>query len=152
MKITLPGTFDGYRSFVSEELPRLVYQKNTDSKLGGHSVRTMLKTDRLHNWKILEDTPTSFEASVFLGKSSNKILTGFRRILIRAREEGQETRIELFSSNRAVAVTLVGLLFCLLPGIVVYLVKLTHDSFERKVMAQVGAEVKERYPQASLKE
>jgi|GEM_PF-2265442 len=123
-----------------------------DAKLGGRFVRTALKTDRLKNWKTLEDTPGHFEASVFLGKSSNKILTGFRRILIDAREEEQVTQIELSSANRAALISLVGLLFCILPGIVLFVIKLTHDSFERRVMALVAAEIKNRYPEAAVSE
>jgi hypothetical protein len=152
MRFILPGTFAQYRNFVSEELPSLVYQTNMDSKVGGKFIRTALKTERLQNWKIINDTPTGFEASVFLGKSSNKIATGFRRILVKATEVGQQTIIELSSSNRAVAVALVGLLFCLVPGVVLFILKSVHDGFERRVMAKVGAEVKKLYPEAILED
>lgn len=152
MRIILPGTFLQYRDFVSEELPNLVYQTNMDSKVGGQFLRTALKTDRFQNWKVINDTPTSFEAAVFLGKSSSRIATGFRRILVKSAEEGQQTLIDLSSTNRATAVVLVGLLFCVLPGILFLIVKVMNDGFERRVIAKVGAEVKKRYPEAILQE
>ena len=152
MRIVLPGSFAQHRAFVSEELPNLVYMSNMDSKVGGKLLRTALKTDRLQNWKIVNDSPASFEASVFLGKSSRQLVTGYRRILVKAWEEGQQTIIELSSSNRATAVVLVGLLFCVLPGLIFLIVKGMHDGFERRVMAKVGAEVKQRYPEAILQE
>jgi hypothetical protein len=152
MRIILPGTFSQHREFVSEELPNLVYQANMDSKVGGKFIRTALKTDRLQNWKIINDAPSSFEAAVFLGKSSNQLATGFRRILVKAVEEGSQTLIELSSTNRAMTVVLVGLLFCVLPGVVLFIVKGIHDGFERRVIAKVGAEVKKRYPEAILQE
>jgi hypothetical protein len=152
MRIILPGTFSQHRDFVSEELPNLVYQVNMDSKVGGKFLRTALKTDRLQNWKIINDAPASFEAAVFLGKSSNKIATGFRRILVKAGEEGQQTLIELNSTNRAMVIVLVGFLFCVLPGAIFFIVKVVNDGFERRVIAKVGAEVKKRYPEAILQE
>lgn len=150
MRIVLPGAFSQYRTFISEELPNLVYETNMDSRLGGKFIRTVLRTDRLQNWNIINDSPTSFEASVFLGKSSNQITTGFRRILIKAGEEGQQSVIELHSVNKAVVVILVGLLFCLLPGLFLLFVKSMNDGFERRVIAKVGAQVKQRYPEATL--
>lgn len=152
MRIILPGTFSQYREFVSEELPNLVYQTNMDSKVGGKFIRTALKTDRLQNWKIINDAPASFEAAVFLGKSSSRVTTGFRRILVKAGEEEQQTIIDLSSTNRATTVVLVGFLFCLLPGVIFLIVKLMNDGFERRVIAKVGAEVKKRYPEAILQE
>lgn len=152
MKIILPGAFSQYRSFISETLPSLVYQTNMDSKVGGRMVRTALKTDRLQNWKVIKDAPTEFEASVFLGKSSNRLLMGNRRILVKATEDGQETHIELSSTNRAVIFILVGLLFCLLPGIFLFIAKIMNDGFERRVMGKVGAEVKTQYPEATVVE
>lgn len=152
MRIILPGTFSQHRDFISEELPNLVYQANMDSKVGGKLLRTALKTDRLQNWKIINDAPASFEAAVFLGKSSNRLTTGFRRILVRAGEEGQQTLVELSSTNRATAVVLVGFLLCVLPGVVLLIVKIMNDGFERRIIAKVGAEVKKRYPEAILQE
>jgi len=152
MRIILPGAFSQYRSFVSEDLPTLVYQINMDSKLGGKMLRTALKTDRFQNWKVISDTPTSFEAAVFLGKSSNKLITGYRRILVKSAEEGQQTVIDLSSVNKATVVMLVGFLFCLLPGILIFVVKIMNDGFERRVMAKVGAEVKKLYPEVVLQE
>lgn len=152
MRLTLPGTFAQNRSFVSEELPNLVYQINMDSKLGGKFIRTALKTDRLQNWNIINDAPANFEAAVFLGKSSKQFTTGFRRILVKAHEEGQQTIIELSSTNRASMVIFVGLLLCLLPGLVLFIVKIMNDGFERRVIAKVGAEVKKHYPEAILQE
>lgn len=152
MRIFLPGTYSQNREFISEELPSIIYQANMDAKVGGKFIRTTLKTDRVQNWKIISDTPASFEASVFLGKSSNQVTTGFRRILVKAQEEGPQTLIELRSTNRAMVVVLVGLLCCFLPGVVLFLVKVMHDGFERRVIAKVGAEVKKRYPEATLQE
>lgn len=152
MRVILPGNFSEYRDFISEEVPELVYQHNMDSKAGGNFVRNTLKTDRLQNWKVIHDGPTSFEASVFLGKSSNRVMTGFRRILVEAQEEGEQTVLDIRSKNRALGIALVGLLFCLLPGMVLFLVKAMHDSFERRVIGKVGAEIKKRYPEAVLEE
>lgn len=152
MRVILPGAFPQYREFVSEELPNLVYQTNMDSKVGGKFVRTTLKLDRFQTWKVISDTPTSFEATIHLGKSSGQLTTGFRRILVKAREEGQQTLLELSSTNRALTVVLVGLLFCILPGLLFLVIKSMNDSFERRVIAKVGAEVKRRYPEAVLQE
>src|SRR4051794_8704589 len=150
MRFILPGAFSQYREFISEELPNLIYQTNMDSKVGGKLLRTALKTDRLQNWKIVNDAPANFEAAVFLGKSSNQLVAGFRRILVKAGEEGQQTLVEFSSTNRATVVVLVGLLFCLLPGVVFFIVKVMNDGFERRVIAKVGTEVKRRYPEAIL--
>ncbi|HEV7508662.1 MAG TPA: hypothetical protein VGS07_27530 [Thermoanaerobaculia bacterium] len=152
MRIILPGAFSQYRGFVSEDLPNLVYQTNMDSKVGGKMLRTALKTDRFQNWKIISDAPTSFEAAVFLGKSSNRLTTGYRRILVKATEEGSQTVVDLSSVNKATIVMLVGFLFCLLPGILFLIVKIMNDGFERRVIAKVGTEVKNRYPEAILQE
>lgn len=152
MKIILPGALSQYREFVSEDLPNLVYQTNMDAKVGGKMLRTALKMDRLQNWKVISDTPTSFEASVFLGKSSNRLTAGYRRILVKAAEEGPQTVIHLSSVNKATALMLVGFLFCLLPGMLLLVIKVMNDGFERRVMASVGAEVKKRYPEAILQD
>jgi hypothetical protein len=152
MRIILPGAFSEYRDFVSEDLPNLVYQANMDSKVGGKMLRTALKTDRFQNWKVISDTPTSFEAAVFLGKSSRRLITGYRRILVKAVEEGPQTVVNLSSLNKATVLMLVGFLLCLLPGILILIVKAMNDGFERRVIAKVGAEVKKRYPAAILQE
>ena len=152
MRITMPRPFSECREFISEELPKLVFRINMDSKAGGKLVRNALKMDQRQNWKILEDSPVGFEASVSLGKSSNRITTGFRRINIKATANENQTVVELRSVNKSLLVVLVGLLFCVLPGLLLLIVKVMHDGFERRVIAKVGAEVKGRFPDSTLQE
>lgn len=148
MQIILPGQFSEHRDFISEELPSLVYQANMDSKVGGKLVRTTLKTDRLQNWNVLDDSPSCFEASVFLGKSSNSLLAGRRRIVVRAEQQQEQVVIELMSSNKAMTGVVIGLVCCFVPGVLLFVIKTMHDGFERRIMSKVAGEVKRRYSDA----
>jgi|GEM_PF-6863278 len=64
-----------------------------------------------------------------------------------------KTSIELFEIKKKGyinASVIVGLVFCLIPGLVVLLLNALHTSRNRKVIAQVGSRIKQKYPEAQL--
>jgi len=153
MQVRLKGSLASHRQFVTEELPALVYQTNWDSKVGGKLIRQTLHLDRLSNWKVSQNSPERFEASVFLGRASNRLSLGLRRIGIRAVEQGEETLIELFETKNdtmIVICTLVGFLFCFIPGVFILIGNLLHTSWHRNIIRKVGEKIMERYPSAEL--
>ena len=150
MIVTLPGDFPEHRQYVSEELPKTVARVNLDSKLGGKLLRTVLKTDRFRPWKVIKDEPDEYEASIHLGKNSNRFLMGFRRITLRSRGEAGRTTIELTESSNYKTVMLIGFLTCCLPGVAILLLNLVDMSWVKSVIGKVGAEIKQSYPDASL--
>lgn len=155
MRIRIPGSLKENRSFISEELPSIVYQTNMDSKVGGRAIRTVLKLDRLQNWKVLADTPKRFSALVFLPKTSKKYVLGRPQILIQAHQEASTNSCvvnltEDKSIGLVVFFTLLGLAFCVIPGLLVLIANGLHSNFHRKVMSKVGSLVKERFPEAEL--
>jgi hypothetical protein len=157
MKIILPGRFADHRRFISEELPRLIYQIHMDSKLGGKFVRTTFKIDeRMDSLgllsKVIQDAPTVFETAVYLGKTSRSFWAGNRRIGLKAWAENEQTVIELRSVNKGQTAVVLGLLLCVLPGVLALIAQSMNASFEHGVMKKVWAEVKVRFPNAAMQE
>lgn len=153
MKIYLVGKLAANRMFISEELPEIIFQTNFDAKLGGRSTRHALQLDRRQNWRVEEDSPDQYVASVFLGKSSNSLALGLRRIAIRASSENDETLVVIDEQRNlwlASGCISVGLLCCILPGLLLIVFNALHGSWNRRIIGKVGAKIKERYPEARL--
>lgn len=83
MRVLLNGSLAGNRAFVSEELPAWVRQVTLSVIWGAQTLSKMLKADRFQQSGVPEDSPSRFEASVWLDKS-RKLVLGMRRIGIRA--------------------------------------------------------------------
>ncbi len=119
-KLILPGGLADHKTYVTETLPVRVYETFMDSQIGGKLIRTKMGGDPMKNVKMLTDEDGSVESSVFLGGPSNDFKVGMRRVSVKATSEGGDTVLELEETKKGglvIAVILVGLSFCLVPGL-----------------------------------
>lgn len=119
-KIILPGPLADHKTYLTETLPVRVYETFMDSQIGGKMIRTKMGGDPMKNVKMLTDESDSVESSVFLGGPSNDFKVGMRRVSVKATSSGDETVLELEETKKdglVIGVILVGLSFCLIPGI-----------------------------------
>lgn len=119
-KIILPGELSEHKTYLTQTLPVRVYETFMDSQIGGKLIRTKMGGDPMKNVKMLIDEAGTVESSVFLGGPSNDFKVGMRRVSVKATSEGGNTVLELEETKKGgvvIAVILVGLSFCLIPGI-----------------------------------
>ena len=148
-KILLPGDLAAHKTYVTQTLPVRVYETFMDSQIGGKLVRTKLGGDPMKNVKLLTDDGGSVSSSVFLGGPSNDFKVGMRRVSVTARSQGSDTLLELEETKKGglvIAVVLVGLSFCLVPGLFFMVKNMMATKKHKGLLEQLQAEVLANVP------
>lgn len=151
--IILPGDLAANKTYVTQTLPVRVYETFMDSQIGGKMIRTKLGGDPMKNVKLLTDAEGSVSSSVFLGGPSNDFKVGMRRVSVTARTEGADTVIELAETKNSgliAVVVLVGLSFCLIPGLFFGMKNMMATKKHKGLLEQLQAEVLAAVPGSRL--
>lgn len=155
MRVKLNTSFSQSESFIKDELPKLIYQTAIDSKLGGKFVRNTFKLDKLKNQKIIINNEDEYKTSVFLGKASNKISLGFRRILLHGFEQNNKSIIQLSETKNTVLIfisVIVGLFIFILPGLLIMWGNSNYSRHNRIVIQKVIDEIHARFPDSIIEQ
>lgn len=151
--ILLPGGLSTHKTCVTQTLTVRVYEAFMDSRIGGEMIRTTPGGDPMKTVKMLTDAVGSESSSVFLGGPSNDFTFGMRRVTVTARIEGADTVLKLAETRNSgliAVVVLVGLSFCLLPGVFFAMKTMMATKTHKGLLEQLQAEVLAAVPGSRL--
>ena len=148
MRLVLCGTLMDNQQLVTQELPDIAHKIYFESNFGGKTARKIVEKLGARKWKVLSQTENKFEAEIWLGKPSAKLVLGRRHINIKATTDKGNTIVEIFATKNSgmiVICTLIGLTAFLVPGVLAFFINRMWDTKLEGQVVNMSTNLRTRY-------
>lgn len=148
MRLVLSGTLKENIQLVTQELPDIAHKIYFESNIGGKTARKIVEKLGVRKWKVLSQNENSFEAEIWLGKPSAKLVLGRRHINIKATTDRENTIIEIFATKNSgmiIICTLIGLAAFIVPGLLAFVINRTWDTKLESQVDNISTNFRTKY-------